>query len=63
MPAYPFEDMGEQSVKNIARPVQVYALHPNAVADLPVSSLPLALDLIANTQRELRRNIHHSRRA
>ncbi|HEX4151889.1 MAG TPA: adenylate/guanylate cyclase domain-containing protein [Steroidobacteraceae bacterium] len=25
---YSFEDMGEQSVKNIARPVQVYALRP-----------------------------------
>jgi adenylate cyclase len=32
---YPFEDMGEQSVKNIARPVRVYALRPKAVADLP----------------------------
>ncbi len=29
---YPFEDMGEQSVKNIARPVRVYALRPEAVA-------------------------------
>src|ERR1700731_190651 len=34
---YPFEDMGEQSVKNIARPVRVYALRPEAVADLPAS--------------------------
>jgi adenylate cyclase len=25
---YPFKDMGEQSVKNIARPVRVYALRP-----------------------------------
>jgi TolB-like protein/cytochrome c-type biogenesis protein CcmH/NrfG len=32
---YQFEDMGEQSVKNIARPVRVYALRPEAVADLP----------------------------
>ena len=39
---YPFEDMGEQSVKNIARPVRVYALRPEAVADLPASSAPLA---------------------
>src|SRR5580704_13191194 len=38
--AYPLEDMGEQSVKNIARPVRVYALHPNAVADLPARSGP-----------------------
>src|SRR6201993_2894659 len=35
---YPLEDMGEQSVKNIARPVRVYALRPEAVADLPASS-------------------------
>src|ERR1700736_2721198 len=34
---YPFEDRGEQSVKNIARPVRVYALRPEAVADLPAS--------------------------
>jgi len=25
-PPYPFEDMGEQSVKNIARPVRAYAM-------------------------------------
>ena len=36
--AYPFDDMGEQSVKNIARPVRVYALRPEAIADLPASS-------------------------
>src|SRR5438045_9054273 len=30
---YPFEDMGEQHVKNIARPVRVYGLRPEAVAD------------------------------
>lgn len=39
---YPFEDKGEQSVKNIARPVRVYALHPEAVADLPASAAPIA---------------------
>src|SRR4029077_4443525 len=32
---YPFEDMGEQSVKNITRPVRVYAWRPEGVADLP----------------------------
>ncbi|HEX3412925.1 MAG TPA: adenylate/guanylate cyclase domain-containing protein [Stellaceae bacterium] len=37
---YPLEDMGEQSVKNIARPVRVYALRPEAVTDLPASSTP-----------------------
>jgi TolB-like protein len=32
---YPLEDMGEQSVKNIARPVRVYAFRPEAVAEMP----------------------------
>ena len=36
------EDLGEQNVKNIARPVQVYALQPEAIADLPASSMPIA---------------------
>jgi len=36
---YVFEDMGEQSVKNIARPVRVYALPPDAVADMPAASV------------------------
>jgi adenylate cyclase len=36
--AYAFEDLGEQSVKNIARPVRVYALRPEAVASLPASN-------------------------
>jgi TolB-like protein len=39
---YVFEDLGEQNVKNIARPVRVYALSPEAVADLPASSMPPA---------------------
>src|ERR1700736_291957 len=39
---YPFEDRGEQSVKNIARPVRVYALRPEATADLPAASVPAA---------------------
>jgi TolB-like protein/class 3 adenylate cyclase len=38
--AYAFEDLGEQSVKNIARPVRVYALRPEAVAALPASRGP-----------------------
>jgi hypothetical protein len=33
---YGFEDMGEQSVKNIARPVRVFAMSPAAIASLPV---------------------------
>ena len=36
---YPFEDRGEQSVKNIARSVRVYALRPEAVAELPAASV------------------------
>src|ERR1700736_658511 len=35
---YPFEDQGEQSVKNIARSVRVYALRPEAIAELPPTS-------------------------
>jgi len=40
---YAFEDMGEQSVKNIARPVRAYAVRPKGTARLPtgnVSSSP-----------------------
>jgi adenylate cyclase len=36
---YAFEDLGEQSVKNIVRPVRVYALRPEAIADLSAASL------------------------
>jgi adenylate cyclase len=39
---YVFDDLGEQSVKNIARPVRAYALHPGATADPPVPAAPLA---------------------
>src|SRR5262252_566681 len=35
---YAFEDMREQQVKNIARPVRVYALLPKGVASLPTAS-------------------------
>jgi adenylate cyclase len=35
---YAFEDIGEQSVKNIARPVRVYALRPEGIAGLPTAS-------------------------
>jgi len=40
-----FEDLGDQQVKNIARPVRVYALRPEAVADLPAPSVPPALSI------------------
>jgi TolB-like protein/Tfp pilus assembly protein PilF len=35
---YAFEDMGEQSVKNIARPVRAYAWHPGGTAGWPTAS-------------------------
>src|ERR1700682_1986539 len=37
---YPFEDMGEQSVKNIARPVHAYVLPAAAVASTPLVEVP-----------------------
>jgi adenylate cyclase len=39
---YAFEDMGEQSVKNIARPVRVYTLRPEGLAGLPTASVSSA---------------------
>src|SRR5215831_11785946 len=32
---YTFEDLGEQSVKNIARPVRAYAVRPEGITGLP----------------------------
>jgi adenylate cyclase len=40
---YLFEDLGERSVKNIARPVRVYAWRPDAIAVLPALSAPPAV--------------------
>jgi adenylate cyclase len=40
---YSFDDRGEQSVKNIARPVRVYALRPETIAKLPIAGLPIAV--------------------
>jgi class 3 adenylate cyclase len=37
---YPFEDMGEQSVKNIARPVRADAISAAAVASTPLVAVP-----------------------
>ncbi|HZC45927.1 MAG TPA: tetratricopeptide repeat protein [Candidatus Acidoferrum sp.] len=36
---YAFEDMGEQNVKNIVRPVRVYAVRPEGMAGSPTASL------------------------
>ena len=43
--AYPFEDWGEQRVRNIARPVRVYALRSAAVAALPPPTAQAALPI------------------
>ena len=40
-----FEDMGEQQVKNIARPVRVYAWRLEAIADLPAATVPHAASI------------------
>ena len=40
---FPFEDRGEQSVKNIARSVRVFALRPETVAELPMAGVPIAV--------------------
>jgi adenylate cyclase len=37
---YRFEDMGEQQVNNIARPVRVYALRPPGRAGMPTATAP-----------------------
>jgi TolB-like protein/class 3 adenylate cyclase/Tfp pilus assembly protein PilF len=37
---YPFDDMGEQNVKNIARPLRAYALRPEGLAAPSRSGLP-----------------------
>jgi TolB-like protein len=42
---YPFEDLGEQSVKNIARPIRVYALRQEAIAGLLTASVPPATSI------------------
>jgi TolB-like protein/class 3 adenylate cyclase len=39
---YAFDDIGEQSVKNIARPVRVYALRPKGVVGVPTASVSTA---------------------
>jgi adenylate cyclase len=37
---FTYEDLGDQQVKNIVRPVRVYALHPQALADPPAARVP-----------------------
>jgi len=42
---YTFEDLGEQQVKNIARPVRVYALRAQAAGDPPAAMVPHAASI------------------
>jgi adenylate cyclase len=37
---YVFEDLGEQAVKNIARPLRVYAMDANAIGSMPPLAAP-----------------------
>jgi adenylate cyclase len=39
----PFEDWGKQSVKNIVRPVRVFALRLEAITELPVTGAQIAM--------------------
>jgi len=48
---YPFEDMGEQSVKNIARPVRAHAMSANAVASTPLVAAPAPLGRVRSLRR------------
>jgi adenylate cyclase len=43
--SFAFQDLGEQNVKNIARPVRVYAMRSEAVANLPPSGTPPAMSI------------------
>jgi TolB-like protein/class 3 adenylate cyclase len=38
--AYPFEDRGERTLKNITDPVRIYALGPEKIANLPTDNPP-----------------------
>jgi adenylate cyclase len=40
---YPVEDQGQQNVKNIARPIRAYALRPEAIAELPLTGMRVAV--------------------
>src|SRR5262249_30529483 len=39
--SYSFDDIGEQSVKNIARPVRAFAMGPASLASLPPVAVPI----------------------
>jgi adenylate cyclase len=40
-----FEDIGEQALKNIVRPVRVYAIRPETIADMPAPRAPPAASI------------------
>jgi adenylate cyclase len=40
---YPFEDRGEQLVKNIATPVRIYVIGPDTIAQLPIAVVAAAM--------------------
>src|SRR5215469_5103461 len=56
---YSFEDMGEQSVKNIARPVRVYAWRPEAVAALSRPRSRASKTLVASRRCSSRGGARH----
>jgi adenylate cyclase len=41
-----FEDLGEQQVKNLTRPVRVYAWRPGTLADPPAAKVPPATSIL-----------------
>src|SRR5712671_1119681 len=49
--AYSFEDKGEQSVKNIARPVRVYTLHRETIAAFPAATVTSATTIFQTAPR------------
>lgn len=59
---FAFADIGEQSVKNIARPVRAYALSAVAVAATPPSAVQASYDANRTPRPTLRRARTHSGR-
>ena len=57
---YPFEDIGQQSVKNIARPLQVFALRPEvdrrsaAHRAAPAAPMPAPIAALRRARRACR---------
>jgi adenylate cyclase len=48
---YQFQDIGEQTIKNIARPARVYALQPEAIADLPSAPPTVSISQLLSAPR------------